>query len=86
MGFDFRANSGAAARSSAPSQIKAPSFVLSAAERSWRTLPFIPLFSAESPVAAAEDEDGLCVMEGNGGWARGGERGGQRRHIRLEPS
>lgn len=61
MGFDFLANA-AAARSSAPSQIKA-SFVLSAAERRWRTLPFIPLFAAESPVAAAEDaEDGVCVV------------------------
>lgn len=59
MGFDFLANA-AAARSSAPSQIKA-SFVLSAAERSWRTLPFIPLFAAESPVAAEEAEDGVCV-------------------------
>lgn len=82
MGFDFLANAAAAARSSAPSQIKAPSFVLSAAERSWRTLPFIPLFSPESPVAAEEDEDGFCLMEGSGGSGRGG-RGGASDLSRL---
>lgn len=75
IGFDFLANAAATARSSAPSQIKAASFVLSAAERRWRTLPFIPLFSPESPVAAEEDEDGFCLMEGmgEGGVQRGEE-------------